>query len=1608
MKVRARGRGVRNRTRAGADATRGIAMGLILAVVAVGWTQLLLEGDHGHHHGGPSPLLHLARDAGLAVPLVIAAVLLGQQLASARRGATGTPAAERAREAVMVPACVTAALVAAAPLHGLLFEASAEPLARHLATLAVSLLPVTVVTTVAFAAWWPSGRRPRLPIIGLQPAAVLGITAALAAGVVVMEPPRPAAANGDGVCPAGARTLHYDVAAFETVIPLNGWGDHVPNGVMYALRGDDARIGKAQIVANPNLTQPLVIRANVGDCIKVSLRNDIRSSRYPRVGLHADPIVQSDPKTSDGARVGHNPDTTVATGQTIEYTWYADREGQGALTDPANLDLGHLNTSSMSFGLYGAIVVHPKGSVWRNPITGADLLSGSRAVEAQLFADIITAPDAGQSHRSFAMLVGDEVQGVRDRAGHEPTFPSTGLDDSTFGINYRSEPMRNRLRAVMEHRGNRRFDPELQQWVEGSPENITLPNGTLITPTDHFCDGWVPELNGIVEDPGAKCMGEEMALQSWIFGDEGKLTRRLADGSIVVDTDSMIPKAYVGDAVRFHVVHPGTKETHPWHQHTHRWNQDPHNPDSPLKDVQAIAPGGSFEARLDGGAGGRQRTAGDVIFHCHLYPHFAQGFWGHLRVFDVLRNGEPLSAGGQLTPLPDGNPGNEYADGTPIEKLNALPTTTVPAPSAEKPGFPLFVKGVVGQRAYRPPHAVVKDTFVDKATTNGLPYRRPGDTVRTLEGLEGSGLVALAAQPANARIPGTGVIDPCPAGVPLRTYRPHAMDVPLKYNSAGWGTPEGRVFVEESHVAAVKAGTRQPEPYTIRARLGECVQLLTTNDFHLDDDPNVAIDYLGKYDGVYQHKAPTSEVSNHVHLVHFDQLGSDGTSVGWNYVQAAMPGQTYGYRWYADVALRTVFFHDHQYANLHQQRGLYAALNVEPADATWHDPRTGNQTDGVGTQADIRSASGADFREFTIFHEDRVPLWRDFDASNPYQRFAKPVVPPGHPDDFGEDQGGQGFNYRNEPFQIRVKPDASTAQKREPAYVYSSAVHGDPATPIFRSYSGDPSVIRNVPASHEEMHTFNVHGHRWLNQPDNPLSDPVDTQSVSLAEWFNYDVSGGSVRLIRRNRQQTLQHAANDTANGTPMIMTAGAGGSGGAGLPGDYLYASTALDDQWHGLWGLFRVHAGKASDLVPLPDRPAPGKTSPWPALKPGDALKPVPTQSGVQVCANGDPLRSYQIVAMQLPIVYNDRTGDHDPYGLIYALASDESALRAGTKKPEPLVLRANAGECLQVSVTNKLTAPLPVHSGDVPLEPGAPWPRPSSPRISMHPGMVDLDPTRSDGTAAGYNYDQTVAPGKSIVYTWWVPSALSGVSANLVDFGDRVANRHHGLWGALAIEPKGSTWHHPETGAPIVTGDRAVIRWTDAAGKAHARREFVVNVQDGLRLLDGSGQLIQPAADVDDPYELGARGINYRAERFAPRLANAGVSDVFSSTVHGDPATPVFDAFVGDPLWLRVLQGGDRGRAHSFLLHGHEWFSQRLDPNSTRTSVQDGLMPGRAFTFELGPTGGAPHPDGGAGGRQRRAGDYLFRDGNLMNQVNQGLWGLLRVHETGSTQTRTLPL
>lgn len=117
-------------------------------------------------------------------------------------------------------------------------------------------------------------------------------------------------------------------------------------------------------------------------------------------------------------------------------------------------------------------------------------------------------------------------------------------------------------------------------------------------------------------------------------------------------------------------------------------------------------------------------------------------------------------------------------------------------------------------------------------------------------------------------------------------------------------------------------------------------------------------------------------------------------------------------------------------------------------------------------------------------------------------------------------------------------------------------------------------------------------------------------------------------------------------------------------------------------------------------------------------------------------------------------------------------------------------------------------------------------------------------------------------------------------------------------------------------------------------------------------------------------------------------NIDISSVFSSDVHGDPSTPIFLAYPGDPTTVRFVFPADKPRAHSFTIHGHKWQRSKEDINSSVISIRGQNTVGSAADFEL---------FYGAGGLLSIPGDYMYRSGNIRWDIELGLWGILRVLE-----------
>src|SRR5437764_4026089 len=97
----------------------------------------------------------------------------------------------------------------------------------------------------------------------------------------------PWANRPDGICPQGAPLRHYNVVAIELPIQVTRKGATDPTGMIYVLAHN-----KADVLAGRKPAEPLAIRANVGDCVAVTLTSELKDAdafRQLLQGQHAHP-----------------------------------------------------------------------------------------------------------------------------------------------------------------------------------------------------------------------------------------------------------------------------------------------------------------------------------------------------------------------------------------------------------------------------------------------------------------------------------------------------------------------------------------------------------------------------------------------------------------------------------------------------------------------------------------------------------------------------------------------------------------------------------------------------------------------------------------------------------------------------------------------------------------------------------------------------------------------------------------------------------------------------------------------------------------------------------------------------------------------------------------------------------------------------------------------------------------------------------------------------------------------------------------------------------------------------------------------------------------------
>lgn len=1077
--------------------------------------------------------------------------------------------------------------------------------------------------------------------------------------LVAATAPDPSASSSPR-CARNAPVRQYDVAAIAVDITLNRYLDHDPLGRMYVLAADvpkvraeeaqntAARAGRAEPAVSLGLQgdaiQPLTLRVHQGECLRIRLHNELAGGEAASLHLHGASLRIAG---SSKPAVASEPAATVLPGQSVIYEWaVSNDEAEGTHYFHSHGE----DRAQTGHGLFGAVIVERKGTAWLDPRTGAPETTGWDA-------DIELA-----GHRDFREYVlyyheiGDEAYQALDRDGQflplvDPV--TTAYRPDGRGINYRSEPFLNRLQLGQQATG--RVDESLEYSSYG------------------FGDPATPIMRSYLGDPV-----KERVVHA---GSEVFHVHHVHGGAIRWIRDTGVEPTNFDAGLQKHP--PLLTQL------------------SDRTDSQAIGPSETFDIENECGSGGCQQSAGDFMFHCHVTMHYFAGMWGIWRVYNTLQGGQAstdtlpallelgdragLVAGGVTSSDLIGRTVDWSGTAFTVSDLAAWVERLLP-PRGVPRGYDASVwnwsrdgnlylgepETAATWPAYRPraPGTRPPILFDPKTGKVAYPLLRPHLGQRP-PFAPGHGPAPFLDPSNGPDIPAPGADGAsslCPSGTRLKPIAINAVKVPIALNGPSvLVDPQGEIYVLRQDVDLVKSSPLLQTPLVVRANAGEdCLDVTFRSELTDNADE------------------PFSKVSAHIHFMQFDVQGSDGVDTGFNFEQTVRPFRAEGetiaspaaagttsvrlgnadrfqagalvgvgvdrdkefemrrvqsvdgsvvtfdtpldfphgpgeivsaefvrYRWYPDVQFGTAFMHDHVNVLFSSRHGLFGAVISEPPGSTYHDPHTGQPVDSgliadVHTSARLSADVTGSFREVVMALQDDVPLTAVGRSS------------------------GSAIDLRAERIADRGGGDSSQ--------LFSSAVHGDPATPLPEAFIGDPIAVRTLVGSNNDVHSWHLDGHTFKLEPQNSRAPPVNTVDVGISERFDLFVP----------------------AAGGPQ------------GMPGDYLYYNGRSFKLREGSWGILRVYDAAHTGLQRLPSH--------------ADVPAPPPS-----VCPAGALQRRFSVDAVQTPLPMLDNAP-----GKIYVLDADRAALQSKQAKPEPLVLHVNVGDCVQVSLRNDTPGPVSFHT------------------------------------------------------------------------------------------------------------------------------------------------------------------------------------------------------------------------------------------------------------------------------------------------------------------------
>ncbi|MBI5944062.1 MAG: IPT/TIG domain-containing protein [Chloroflexi bacterium] len=1127
----------------------------------------------------------------------------------------------------------------------------------------------------------------------------IGLTVMMIPSLLGLANGNSVSASGANICPANAPLKIFDVSAIDVTIWLDRFGVHDPTGHMYVLNSVIPAV-RAQEAAGPSSLsiglrddpiQPLAIRANMGDCVVINFTNSASAavgSTSSAYGMHIDGLAfQMD---SSGDAIGNNPSSAVPSGGTITYTYWIPNDP--TLEGAHYIHPGPANRQAVAHGLFGTLNVEPPGSIYRNPTTGLPQLSGWEA-------DIIPGngrPAFRENVQLYHEIGNENETNVPvDIAGNPlPVIdPHTGTyRPGSRAINYRAEPFMDRLEHFPDQKS-----VVYGSYTFGDTTNV-IPRGYLGDPTKvRLVHGGSEVFHVFHLHGGAiRWRFNPLADPTYDYGRTGldKTPVAVQSQSARLDSQSMGP----GEAFNLEIENGaggGQQGAGEFLFHCHiahhyfggMWGYwrvfDTLQPDLlPLPDRTAMPVAVDSSGLVGKTINGQTITTEnlDAWIRPQLPPqgvtHDINVVTGDTADQDAsvwdwtvdsgtgLYLGEPDSLYTIQTGPLLGQPWPDYANVVP-----GRPTALIVDQQITAQGINFDAGGYIGDRP--------KILFNPNTGRPAWPMLRPHIGKRppfAPNGHSGAPYLGETGSAApNPVIPfgstSTQPIDPwanrsdaiCPAAAPLQTFNIVGLAAPIQITRAGQTDLGGALFALAEDKDGVYADMDLRKLLAIRGNIGDCLAITYVSELTDGGD-----------------EVPYSKANIHIHHVQFDTQASDGVISGFSFEQsvrpykivdpqltaAANPGDTVlqlsnvakfhtgvwiaigmgtegieirqitaidnlastvtisspvnnthpinewagtefvQYRWYPDVELDNVFFHDHVNGIHGWSHGMVGQLVIEPAGSTYHDPVTGAEIRS-GAIADIHTSNPlipgvitGSFREFVLWTiNDHTPV----EAT---------------------------LNLRAEPWADR---------SLDPAQRFSSnSPQGDPFTPIFRAYAGDPVVIRNINVG-QGTNVLRIEGHRTFMEPRftdalGISSSPIDAFHSTVSEKYT-------------------------------LVLNGGAGGPNH--VPGDYIYHDGENRRFQDGAWGILRVLPSAVGDLQPLP------------------GVGSIPAQQAI--CPVGAPVHNFNISAVDLPSTAAG--GGKHGRRAAFVPTSDVAAVLNKTKFPEPLVLHVAAGECVNVTLNNQ---------------------------------------------------------------------------------------------------------------------------------------------------------------------------------------------------------------------------------------------------------------------------------------------------------------------------------